>query len=333
MEEAIRSETGQPGMLMASTGAVSTVMRDENCVYLSSTNRCRIHGSLGAQAKPLTCQQFPFLLTRCPDGVVVGASFFCPAVQQNLGPPLASYRSELETLLLDKPIPSVGEHVRVAAEQSIPYAEFLEIESYVLDLLAGDFKSCIAKLMAVLLLPRDGQRWQDQITRVDTAILADPILEYLHGMNMIGFVDRAEMGQGAVVNQALTGAPIEFRTLGFKVSLPALQEYAAGITLPWLQAHKDRYFRALLFRKFLAQPPGLLENLLALSVLPGVIETYTFASALARGAHTPEPADFFVGVERCEKDLVTHGLESQVMTGSYLRFFRQRWEQIRGATD
>jgi len=178
-------------------------------------------------------------------------------------------------------------------------------------------------------MPELRQRWQEELARVEVARLGDPILSYLHRMNMVGFVDRAEEAWGAMVKQACAGEPMEFKTLGAKVRFNVLQEYASKVSCPWLRAQQVRYLKALLFRKFLAQPPGLLENLLALSVLPGILETYAFAGALARGAQAPERADFFVGVERCEKDLVTHGVESQVLTGSYLRFLRERWKKLR----
>jgi hypothetical protein len=66
-----------------------------------------------------------------------------------------------------------------------------------------------------------------------------------------------------------------------------------------------------------------------LSLFPGFIEIYTYASALARGAAAPEKADFLVGAEVCERELASHGYGAQVFTSTYLKVLRDQWKTLR----
>lgn len=77
---------------------------EERCSFLTPQSLCQLHAEMGASAKPRGCRQFPFRLTRTPDGIFVGASFYCPSIQDNEGSPLADYRQELEELAADLPV-------------------------------------------------------------------------------------------------------------------------------------------------------------------------------------------------------------------------------------
>lgn len=82
-------------------GQLKMVRSDEHpaCGFLRSDKLCSIHAELRYQSKPLGCQQFPFLMTRLPDGTRrVGASFSCTAVQQGSGPPLEASRADFEDI-------------------------------------------------------------------------------------------------------------------------------------------------------------------------------------------------------------------------------------------
>jgi Fe-S-cluster containining protein len=59
---------------------------DGACGFLSDANRCRIHETLGAAKKPLTCRLFPYSFHPTADGIVVKASFGCPTIVANTGP-------------------------------------------------------------------------------------------------------------------------------------------------------------------------------------------------------------------------------------------------------
>lgn len=68
---------------------------DGACVFLSETNRCRIHERFGADAKPLACRLFPFVLVPAGDHWRVGLRYACPSAADNRGRPLTDFENEL----------------------------------------------------------------------------------------------------------------------------------------------------------------------------------------------------------------------------------------------
>ena len=94
---------GLPADAFESTPGAPAVQRirkraDGACVFLSETNRCRIHEQLGAAKKPLTCRMFPYSFHAAADGVVMTASFGCPTIVANEGRSIADAAAELESL-------------------------------------------------------------------------------------------------------------------------------------------------------------------------------------------------------------------------------------------
>jgi Fe-S-cluster containining protein len=75
--------------------------RDGACGFLTPEGRCRIHETLGADRKPLSCRLFPFRFHPAEsDGrdTVVTASFACPTVIANEGSTIASQKREIQAL-------------------------------------------------------------------------------------------------------------------------------------------------------------------------------------------------------------------------------------------
>jgi lysine-N-methylase len=78
--------------------------KDGGCVFLSADNRCRIHERFGAEAKPLACRLFPFILVPAGDHWRVGIRFACPSAADNKGGPLSQHHRDLNRFadLLEK---------------------------------------------------------------------------------------------------------------------------------------------------------------------------------------------------------------------------------------
>jgi lysine-N-methylase len=68
------------------------------CVFLSEDNRCRIHERFGAEAKPLACRLFPFVLVPAGSHWRVGLRFACPSAADSKGRPLSVHENELVQL-------------------------------------------------------------------------------------------------------------------------------------------------------------------------------------------------------------------------------------------
>lgn len=58
---------------------------DGSCIFLSSKGRCLIHERFGAEAKPLACRIFPFVLIPAGDHWRAGVRFACPSAAANRG--------------------------------------------------------------------------------------------------------------------------------------------------------------------------------------------------------------------------------------------------------
>lgn len=71
---------------------------DGCCVFLSAAGRCRIHERYGADAKPLACRLYPFVLVPGEKQWQVGLRFACPAAARDEGRPLAEHMADLGPL-------------------------------------------------------------------------------------------------------------------------------------------------------------------------------------------------------------------------------------------
>jgi lysine-N-methylase len=58
---------------------------DGSCIFLGDDSRCRIHERFGAEAKPLPCRLYPFVLIPAGDHWRVGMRFACPSAAANKG--------------------------------------------------------------------------------------------------------------------------------------------------------------------------------------------------------------------------------------------------------
>ncbi len=68
---------------------------DGSCVFLGAANCCRIHERFGADAKPLACRLYPFVLAPAGNHWRGGVRFACPSAAANNGRPLAGREVEL----------------------------------------------------------------------------------------------------------------------------------------------------------------------------------------------------------------------------------------------
>jgi lysine-N-methylase len=71
---------------------------DHGCVFLTKDNRCRLHERHGADAKPLACRLFPWVLVPAGDHWRVGLRFACPSTAANQGRAVADHADELKQL-------------------------------------------------------------------------------------------------------------------------------------------------------------------------------------------------------------------------------------------
>src|SRR5262249_3863189 len=68
---------------------------DNGCVFLSAEGGCRLPGRHGAEANPLACRLYPFVLVPAGDHWRVSMRFACPSVATNQGRPLVKHADEV----------------------------------------------------------------------------------------------------------------------------------------------------------------------------------------------------------------------------------------------
>ncbi|HMF11238.1 MAG TPA: hypothetical protein VKE94_03000, partial [Gemmataceae bacterium] len=74
---------------------------DGSCVFLSDQGRCRIHERFGAEAKPLPCRLYPFVLVPVGDRWRVGMRFACPSATANRGRRGDAHRETLQSYVAE----------------------------------------------------------------------------------------------------------------------------------------------------------------------------------------------------------------------------------------
>jgi Fe-S-cluster containining protein len=296
---------------------------DGNCVFLGSDRLCTIHGELGVDAKPIGCRQFPFLIRPTPDGISVGVSFFCTAVQRNEGRPLEVHADEVREIMKgiafkpigDEPIPVYGAAVlHWPGYRAVERLLLKSIDESGLQFGIGRMILAMCRLITSQL-PLEESDLEAAVESTEAGFIErDSIIRSQNEFfvaNLIGMLEAPSPEQ----RRGLTEALLERRL----VSLPRFGWQGTAMEIETrreaLQGRMDgeieRYLRALVHRKFLALERPLLANLTVLYLLPDLLRTYTALASLARGADEADMDDYYRALDIVEIDLVTHvrGLE------------------------
>ena len=226
-------------------GSHFTAKRAGQCAFLDRDQLCEIHGSHGPEAKPLTCQLFPFVLTPTDRGVSVGLSFYCPSVRAGHGRDIQEHRSNLERWL--------GE-LQLSANSGRPIIIFGTVTTGTV-----------------------GYEFLERELR-DRLLVSEPI-ELLRGFHWTLCHQYQEFGRQSP-EKLFSPAPHppsqqESRLVSELLSLAGLAEHPND-EISEDEVHdkglSKRYLLSLLHRKFLLKGPSLLESLSLLSVIAQAIK-------------------------------------------------------------
>ncbi|MBS2040145.1 YkgJ family cysteine cluster protein [bacterium] len=98
------------------------------CLFLQDEHLCGLHASSGWLSKPRACRQFPFFLVETPEGVQVGLSFRCSAVQQDLGVDWAEHQADLNQLIESGCYLRIGFEPAQFGLDSLPWSDYQDWE-------------------------------------------------------------------------------------------------------------------------------------------------------------------------------------------------------------
>ena len=296
---------------------------DGNCVFLGSDRLCTIHGELGVDAKPMGCREFPFLIRPTPDGISVGVSFFCTAVQRNQGRPLEAHADEVREIMKGIRFKALGdEPIPVRGVAVLDWPGYRAVERLLLKSIdESGLQSGMGRLILTLCrliasqVPLEASNLDAAVERAEAGFMERDLINRsqneFFAAAIVGMLEAPAPEQ----RRGLTEALLERRLVAmprFGWQGPAMEIETRREALQGrMDGEIERYLRALIHRKFLALERPLLDNLAVLYLLPHLLRTYTALASLSRRADEPDMDDYYRALDIVEMDLVTHvrGLE------------------------
>ncbi|MFN8606552.1 MAG: YkgJ family cysteine cluster protein [Vulcanimicrobiota bacterium] len=303
------------GQAFERVDGILKMYRDDShpaCGFLNEQKLCDIHATLGFETKPKICRQFPFLLTRLPDGEVrAGASHCCTAVRGGLGPKLNESRADIESLLQQGALlREVPQDLDIYPGHSQPYQAVLAFEQHFEEQRRQiGWDGALEKAICALATPLQGP-WQARpelssqmglFSQIMTMSLLKPCLND-HSRHLWQRIDQAFLGEG----------DLEIPEYGWKAPVAELDLLIRqGVGASFDQAI-DLYRRAIWFRKGHLLVGNLLAGLLLLWSLPGILRLLT---ALEGWKHQrqPGPEDFSQALDTVEMSLVAHSQNGELL--------------------
>lgn len=298
-------------------------LADGRCAFLGEDDLCAIHAELGVAAKPLGCRQFPFVLVETPAGVVVGTSFFCSAVQANVGRPVADHARDIEALIREDPPPRVGfDPIPFGESVSVSWPIYEALEAFVLRLLdrPGDVRDALFRVVAIFaraavdlrarpdaderalltaLSARKGERLvRDALVSELDATVAYSVQTVLDSSP----AERRDANHAALVE----GGVFESALLGRALDLTDFAAFRARSERRGGDEHLRRYVKQLVFRKFLLRGRTIVANAVAMHVAALLFDLNRDLCAFARGADAVTDADVFHALDVVERGWSLH---------------------------
>ncbi|GMU56797.1 MAG: hypothetical protein AMXMBFR33_59430 [Candidatus Xenobia bacterium] len=324
IELRVLQETGLTATLLPGDGRKVLMARREGaCVYLDEKNLCRIHGEMGPGAKPLGCRQFPFLPVETPEGVSLGLSFYCTAVQQNYGRPLEEQSDELSALLQRLAPRRVGfEPLWLDEGVPLEWPEYLRLEAFLLEGLSGPDPA--ETPLAASLWGACQPGLQLDLARAALFDTAQELWD-IRFMCLAILVASQEAPDPdsitAMAEDLKHDRPVTFARLGWSGRRSTIDAEFADLP-EWVEQEIRRYLRALVFRKFLALDRPVLQNLVCLFMLPALLRCFTLVSRLSHGGELVRE-DYFRALSLVEKDLTHTRQGAEGTWASFARLYRE----------
>lgn len=316
----IALEVGGPPVLEDADGAVVTARRNGQCAFLRDDALCAIQAELGVEEKPLGCRQYPLFLRPTPEGLVVGVSFFCTAVQENHGRPLSAQTEEIEAVLRGIRLRPLGfEPLAAGGGAEIDWATYRALEDLLATRLeAEDAEVAVGRAVAALARHVVAGVGLDLSETLESRPEVAP-QEAFFAAALVAFAESGDPAATPLLTRALLeGGEVRLPLIGWSGSVADLAAVA-----PWegTAAETLRYLRALLHRKFPALDRPVLDNLALLRLVPRVLRFYAAAATLAHGGTRTERADFFRAVDVVEMDMVSHARGLDGLFGAFSGFY------------
>lgn len=312
---------GEPPVVEEPDGAVVAARKDGHCAFLRADDLCALQAELGVDAKPLGCRQYPLFLRPTPEGLVVGVSFFCTAVQRNHGRPLAAQADEIAGILQGIRLRPLGlEPLPLSPEVAVDWAGYRALERFLEEgFLQEEAELRLGRaLLGLAGLAGETARNAPAGTVLDASAVelalrrARPLEEHPVLASQEAFCAAALVAMVESPDPERTPELTRDLLEGRRVHLPLLDwtgttaDLVALDPAPEAPAQTLRYLWALLHRKFLALDRPVVDNLVVLRLVPRLLRFYAAVAARRRGVGRPELEDVHRAFDVLELDMVSH---------------------------
>lgn len=244
------------------------------CKFLQTDRLCGLHATTGWRSKPRACRQFPFFLMETPEGMQVGLSFRCTAVQQDHGVDWENHLADLSDLAESGQYPRVGFERAQMGRFGLEWATYLEWEAAWQAQLENRVALSAAvyqQLQPALALLLDEPSWENMLNHFAASAVA-----LLEGDSQIA---------GAVLSGQTYQSPRRGQILGL----------AEPFDWERPDAQSQRYLSHVLERKTLWQGSSFLGRLLLVLVGERLLRYYGRIFA-----------DYWTAVELVEGEWLAH---------------------------
>ena len=137
IERDLKTRKNQPLFPIVGQTDRSIIQRQKGtCSFINDQKLCSIHAHEGMDAKPLGCQQYPYIYYRTPRGVELLLDHSCPEVIKNLGDLVTV--EDVERKLPHQFVLSVQESFPLSSKTNLGWAAYAHLESALLGILQLD---------------------------------------------------------------------------------------------------------------------------------------------------------------------------------------------------
>ncbi|NDD26903.1 MAG: YkgJ family cysteine cluster protein [Proteobacteria bacterium] len=331
--ERMKAEHGRDPVYMDEVSGEKSALALVNkggCIFLGPDRLCNVHREIGVGAKPLGCREFPFLPVPTPDGVYVGLSFYCSAVQANHGRPVEAHAAEIEGMLNEYRYERVGfDPIALDRDRHISWNAYKALEAFATARLEGsvgdaawDVACVVARarraLPAAQTSPAGGEaspfvvddaHWQALLDQ-HAPVPKDDVLLHVERMFVEGVVGVLESDSPeackANTEAIFRRGRLTSATLGGEIDLAHLDDFRTRFDASWSHAEIRRYLNQLVFRKFLALKRPLASNAAAFHLAWPLLGWYRDLSAYHAGRLAPDMNDLRTAFDVVERGFIMH---------------------------
>ncbi len=317
---------------------------DGACTFQMPNNLCEMHAEIGYDMKPTACQQFPFILRPTPDGVYVGLSHYCDAVQRNEGGALDRFETNIRTWLTHTSYSTVTEeNLWLDDGIKLEWEAYKAYEAWLLKQMDEQAEPMMALWFGVLAACRLAVLYAEKGVKRVTREMFEHSIEHEISQQAIwdkSFYDFTQFNVAAVVavfeasnrelrkplrEAILAGEEYFSPLLNKQVSVPAMRAYGVKLeNVGWNMPAFRRYLSHVVFRKFLTGPEPLTAMVSSLFIAAMVLDFYFTMSAYASGRPASTEEDLWKAVEIVELRFLAHNFGLQDLYRNFASGFQSQ---------